>query len=106
MNRPLIVCICGSTRFKDAWLKAMADETKAGRIYLAVGVFGHSDGVTHTPEEKARLDVLHLEKVRLADEVLILDVDGYIGESTRRELEYAKMLGKVIRFLSEESLDA
>jgi len=50
---------------------------------------------------KAKLDELHLRKIDLADEVLILNVDGYIGESTRNELNYAKSKGKKIRFLEE-----
>ena len=56
-----------------------------------------------TDEQKVKLDELHLRKIDLADEVLILNVGGYIGESTGRELAYARQHGKTIRFLEPES---
>lgn len=77
----------------------------AGKIVLAPGFYGHASGDAHgetisiTPEEKRELDELHLRKIDLCDEALILNVGGYIGESTRSELEYAKKQGKRIRFL-------
>lgn len=72
---PVIVCLCGSTRFKEAFIAANFRETMAGRIVLSVGWFSHADGQIHTPTEaeKAALDALHLRKVELADEVLVLD---------------------------------
>lgn len=126
-ERPVIVCLCGSTRFKDAFLRAQAEETLAGKIVLTVGLFGHLESirptrmmidgcmgleetvinqVVQTPldmssDVKKALDVLHKQKIDLADEVLILNVGGYIGDSTRSELEYAKRHGKAIRFLEE-----
>lgn len=107
-DRPKIVCLCGSTRFYEAFQKANYEETMAGRVVLSVGHYPHiKDGgiVEHgqnygcTPEEKIKLDALHMHKIDLADEVLILNVGGYIGESTRNELEHAKRTGKLIRFL-------
>ena len=83
--RPTIVCLCGSTRFKAQYIEANFRETMAGRIVLSVGWFGHADGdiYTPTPAEKIALDQLHLQKIDLADEVLVIDADGgYIGEST------------------------
>lgn len=107
-SRPLIVCLCGSTRFSEAFQQANLTETLAGNIVLSIGCDLRSDEEIFremTPEElqetKARLDELHLRKIDLADQVLILNVGGYIGQSTRRELEYAQSLGKVIRFLEE-----
>lgn len=109
--RPTIVCLCGSTRFYDAWQQAEFDETMAGRIYLSVGFYHHSsgemekvhgEGVGITPEDKKMLDELHLRKIDLADEVLILNVAGYIGQSTNNELRYAHSLGKRIRFLEPD----
>lgn len=78
--------------------------TMAGRIVLSVGHYPHAP-VRHgetfgcTPEQKIALDELHLRKIELADEVLVLNVGGYMGDSTRREYEHAKKLSKVIRFL-------
>lgn len=97
MDRPIIVCLCGSTRFVDAFMEAYANETDAGKIVLSVGRFKPVHG--WDPEKKAKLDELHLRKIDLADEVLILNVGGYIGSSTRKELEYAQKAGKTVRYL-------
>jgi hypothetical protein len=98
--RPVIVCLCGSTRFSQAFRDANLRETLAGRIVLSIGCdFKSDDGLGLTADDKARLDALHLRKVALADEVLILNVGGYIGESTVRELAHARRLGKRVRFL-------
>jgi hypothetical protein len=105
-TRPTIVCLCGSTRFWQEFQRVSLEESLAGRIVLSLGsvvgsdedLFGHL-----SPDEfarvKAQLDDLHLQKVKLADEVLILNVGGYIGESTRRERDYALRLGKRVRYL-------
>lgn len=104
MTKPIVVCLCGSTKFKQEFIDANFRETMAGKIVLSVGWFSHVDGNIYTPtdEEKKMLDELHLRKIDLADEVLILNVNGYIGESTRRELDYAKGKGKKVRFLENE----
>lgn len=107
--RPMIVCLCGSTRFYDAFQKANYEETMAGKIVLTVGFYPHSTEQAHgesigiTPEQKQELDQLHFRKIEMADEVLILNVGGYIGESTRRELAHARNLGKQVRFLEPET---
>lgn len=98
-----IVCLCGSGRFRKAFEEAELAETLAGRIVLTIGCNTHD--VARSEElakYKPMLDLLHLEKIKLADEVLILNVGGYIGESTARELAYARGLGKVVRFLEPE----
>ena len=105
MKRPTIVTLCGSTRFKDVFLKAQCDETVAGKIVLTVGFFLHSDpdAVGRLSEEesealKPKLDALHFQKIRMSDEILVLNVNQYIGESTGREIAYAYWLGKDIRW--------
>ena len=109
--RPTIVCLCGSTRFYQQFQEANFRETMAGKIVLSVGFYPHSTEQAHgehigiTPEQKEVLDVLHLEKVKMADEVLILNVGGYIGPSTARELAYALELGKSVRFLEDTGLE-
>lgn len=100
---PKIVCLCGSTRFGEAFKKAMLAETLAGKIVLSVGCHDASDeqlGVTE--DQKKMFDELHLRKIDLSDEVLILNVGGYIGQSTRAELEYARSKNIPIRFLEDE----
>ena len=88
------VCLCGSTKFKEEYIKANRDETLKGNIVLSVGLFGHTEGLDMDSDTKKMLDKLHLAKIDLADEVLILNVGGYIGESTSREIAYAKNIGK------------
>lgn len=107
--RPRIVCLCGSTRFSEAFKTALLEETLKGKIVLTVGSMTQSDvELQHriTPEIKAELDKLHLAKVELADEVLILNVDGYVGDSTFGELAHAIDLGKDIVFLEPDNLSA
>ena len=105
MQKPRVVCLCGSTRFKEAFDDANYRETMSGKIVLSVGFFMYATGNRHgenigcTPEQKTALDELHKRKIDLADEVLILNVGGYIGDSTRSELLYAMKHGKDIRYL-------
>lgn len=102
-EKPKIVCLCGSARFIPAWQAATRREGLAGHIVLSLGVMIQT-GDTAVPEgpEKELLDELHLRKIDLADEILVLDVDGYTGESTMDEMRYARSLLKPIRFWSEE----
>lgn len=104
-QRPKIVCLCGSTRFWQAFRDEGLRLTLQGVIVLSIGVcapdsitFAHPDS-PETRLQKARLDVLHLHKIDLADEILVLNVGGYIGESTEREIVYAESLGKPVRYL-------
>ncbi len=105
-DKPIIVCLCGSTRFSDAFQRANLEETLVGKIVLSIGCDMRSDDQIFgemTDEErhstKAALDELHLRKIDLADEILVLNVAGYVGESTQREIAYARTHGKRIRWL-------
>jgi len=98
--RPIIVCLCGSTRFGDAFRRANLEQTLLGRIVLTVGCDTQSDDVLHfSPAVKDQLDELHKRKIDLADEILVLNVYGYIGESTRSEIHYAQVHKKPVRYL-------
>ena len=97
-----IVCMCGSTRFKQAWISENARLTGEGQIVLSVGLWGHHEQVFPTNEQKAMLDALHKRKIDLCDWVWVLDVGGYIGESTRSEIAYATKLGRPVRYLNAE----
>lgn len=103
-GRPSIVCLCGSTRFQKEFMNVQRQESLAGNIALTVGCFprhpdGSWDSTMVSDEQKVKLDELHLRKIDLADEVLVLNIGGYIGESTRREIEYAQKTQKPIRYL-------
>lgn len=105
INRPTVVCLCGSTRFSEAFRSLNLQETIAGRIVLSIGCDTKSDAELEalgelTAEAKAKLDQLHLHKIDLADEILVVNVDDYIGESTTREIAHARATGKRVRWLT------
>lgn len=102
---PRVVCLCGSTRFFEEFQRANYRETTAGNVVLSVGFYPHSPEAAHgekvgcDDEQKKALDALHLHKIDLADEILVLNVGGYVGDSTRREIDHARRTGKPVRFL-------
>ncbi|MFI2104660.1 hypothetical protein ACH436_15290 [Isoptericola sp. NPDC019693] len=93
-DRPEIVCICGSVRFVDEMRAAHRDLTLAGAIVVGPG---GADEVL-TEEQRAALAALHLRKIDLADRVLVVNPGGYVGESTRREIAYARATGTPVAF--------
>ena len=95
------VVLCGSTRFVDKFHEINRKLTLEGYIVLAPGVYGHASKEPPSEQEKAALDELHFLKIEKADWVYVLNVGGYIGESTRREIEWAEELGKPIKYLEE-----
>lgn len=104
-----VITLCGSTRFKDEFMEAQKRLTLAGNIVISVGLFGHAgdaevwenmDEGTLT-KTKEMLDDMHKRKIDIADEIFVINVGGYIGTSTRSEIEYAKMTGKTVRYLEE-----
>ena len=105
---PTVVCLCGSTRFYDVFQRANYEETMRGKIVLTVGFFAgatdaeHSERLGCKPEQKTALDELHKRKIDIADEILVLNVDGYIGKSTRSEIEYAVEHDKRVRWWDED----
>lgn len=135
--KPVIVCLCGSTRFKAAYERLDRQESLAGRVVFSAAGFAHADGLSLSDVDKRILDEVRKRKIDLADEILVVDeplwycptckthgVDvvpvgatgavcagcgelprlrPYVDESTRREIEYARGLGKRVRYLSEES---
>ena len=95
-----VITLCGSTRFKDEFLKTQKRLTLEGNIVISVGLFGHSgDDVVWTGGVKDMLDRQHLAKIDMADESFVVNVGGYIGDSTRREIAYAEFKGKSISYL-------
>lgn len=110
---PTVTVLCGSTRFYDEFQAANYRLTMAGHIVLSVGFYphaktehGHGEGVGHDSAEKVALDELHKRKIDLADRVLVLNVGGYIGESTRGEIEYAELVGRPIEYLEPIGVSA
>lgn len=109
-TRPTIVCLCGSSRFHNEFQQANYDLTLAGEIVLSIGFYPHSkarddhgEGVDRDSVEKTTLDELHKRKIDLADYVYVIDVDGYIGDSTKSEIAYASQHGIRVRYLSQDA---
>ena len=98
-GRPPIVCLCGSTRFIDTFQSEYGRLTDEGNIVLSVGRVVPQSEQALGSERKVALDALHLRKIDLCDRVLVLNVGGYVGPSTRREIEYAKAHSKPVDLL-------
>ena len=97
-----VITLCGSTRFKEQFLEAQKRLTLEGYIVISVGLFGHSgDDEVWTEGTKEMLDDMHKRKIDLADGIFVINVGGYIGQSTRSEIEYALAHGKTVRYLEE-----
>ena len=95
-----VITLCGSTRFKDAFMEAQKRLTLEGNIVISVGLFGHSgDEEVWAPGAKEMLDDIHKRKIDMADEIFVINVGGYIGESTRSEIQYAQETGKAVQYL-------
>jgi hypothetical protein len=112
-KRPTVVCLCGSSKYPEHHMKAMMEETLAGKIVIPMGLYGHADfppgarkatgDADDTGQVKQMLDKLHFARIDLADEILVVNVNGYVGNSTAREIEYAKNKGIKVRYLFEPS---
>ena len=99
-----VITLCGSTRFKDEFMKAQRDLTLKGNIVISVGLFGHAVEWDNMDEEtinktKEMLDDMHKRKIDMADEIFVINVGGYIGSSTKSEIEYATKTGKKVNYL-------
>ena len=100
-----VITLCGSTRFKNEFLEVQKQLTLEGNIVISVGLFGHAgDNEVWTEGTKEMLDDMHKRKIDMADEIFVINVDGYIGTSTASEIEYAQAHGKPVRYLEPESL--
>ena len=104
-----VITLCGSTRFKDEFLRVQKELTLKGNIVISVGFFGYSDGddIWNKMDEetlsktKEMLDDMHKRKIDMADEIFVINVGGYIGDSTRSEIEYAINTGKKVNYLEK-----
>lgn len=102
-----IITLCGSTRFEAEFAEVNQRLTLAGCVVISLGMFRlpdlpDYDWTVDGSDLKGRLGRVHFQKIRMADEVYIVDPGGYLGESTRREIAYAESLGKPVRYLSQE----
>jgi hypothetical protein len=94
-----VITLCGSTKFKNEFIEMQKKLTLAGNIVISVGLFGHSgDGEAMQEKTKIMLDDMHKKKIDMADEIFVINVNGYIGDSTASEIKHAISTGKPVRF--------
>lgn len=101
-----VITLCGSTKFKEQFEKANAYLTLQGHVVISLAFFEQSEGIEITPEQAELFANIHFKKIDLADEIFVIDVNGYIGSSTRQEIEYAKQAGKAVRYYSASDIEA
>ncbi|MBQ8192641.1 MAG: hypothetical protein IJZ46_01025 [Bacilli bacterium] len=106
-----VITLCGSTKFKDEFMRVQKELTLKGNIVISVGLFGHSgdNEVWENMDEgtltktKEMLDDMHKRKIDMSDEIFVINVGGYIGESTKSEIEYAIKNNKKVNYLEDIS---
>jgi hypothetical protein len=97
-----IITLCGSTKFKEQFIEEQKRLTLEGNIVISVGLFGHSgDNEVWNEKIKPMLDDMHKRKIDLADEIFVINVGGYIGSSTRSEIEHAITTNKPVYYLEQ-----
>ncbi|MDP5275427.1 hypothetical protein [Chengkuizengella axinellae] len=99
-----VITLCGSTKFKEQFREAEAFLTLEGNIVISLGFFEKSEGIKITHEQEKLFKDMHFRKIDMSDEIFVIDLNGYKGESTKNEIEYAKSKGKDIRYYSKHKL--
>ncbi len=105
----MIYTLCGSSRFPEAFHLVNAHLSMMGHVVISLGLFGHADEPrgarfltddgNELTEAKKNLDSLHFKKIDISDAIFVINVGGYVGSSTRREIAYAESLGKSVEYL-------
>ena len=97
-----VITLCGSTKFKDEFMEVQKRLSLEGNIVISVGAFGHSgDNEVWSEGIKEMLDDMHKRKIDMADEIFVINKGGYIGSSTKSEIEYAHNHNKKVNYLEE-----
>lgn len=98
----MIITLCGSSKFEREFMLANAALTLQEHVVISLGIFGHARSIELAEHQKRLLDNLHRRKIHMADMIFVIDVNGYIGSSTRSEIEYAQEIGHPVHYWSEE----
>ena len=95
-----VITLCGSTKFKDDVLREQKRLSLEGNIVISVGLFGHSgDDEVWSDGVKEMLDDMHKRKIDMADEIFVINKGGYVGASTKAEIEYAHSTNKKVVYM-------
>jgi hypothetical protein len=90
------VTICGSMRFKDEMLRQADRLSRDGHIVLFPFVTFTAEEQANGHPDKVMLDRMRLAKIDRSAFIHVVNVGGYIGASTRGEIDYAKLTGKPV----------
>ena len=99
MNKYNVITLCGSVKFKEEFERIQEELTLAGNIVLTPNFFHSVKKEEINNEIKNMLDEMHKQKIDMSDEIYVINLNGYIGESTKSEIEYANSKGKNISYL-------
>ena len=104
-NKYKIITLCGSIKFKDEFMRVQEKLTLDGNIVLTPNFFNSIKKEDIDEKTKKMLDEMHKQKIDLSDEIYVINVGGYIGESTKNEIEYAKARGKEVSFMENKKTE-
>lgn len=96
-----VITICGSYKFKKEMINIAEKLTLEGNCVLMPNELSRNSKDDYTLEEALMIDKMHKEKIKLSDAILVVNVNGYIGSSTKSEIEYAKNLNKEIMYYTD-----
>lgn len=96
-----VITLCGSTKFKEDFIRQQERLTLMGNVVISVGIFTHADEKEISETDKILLDDIHRQKIEMADEILVINKNDYIGESTKQEIKYAITYGKPVKYMEE-----
>jgi nucleoside 2-deoxyribosyltransferase len=99
-----IITLCGSTKFKKQFEQTNAYLTLQSNIVITLAFFEQSESIEITEKQAELFGKIHFRKIEMSDEIFVIDVDGYIGESTRKEIDYAIHLGKEVNYYSKSDI--
>ncbi len=95
-----VITLCGSTKFKDDFIREQKRLSLEGNVVISVGMFGHSgDDEAFSEDTIKMLAEMHKQKIDMADEIFVINKNGYIGSSTKSEIEYAKTTNKKVNYM-------
>jgi len=97
-----IITLSGSTKFREQFREVERKLTMDGKIVLPPAIYGKAEGIEYSPELAKHLWDLHLDKIDISDGIFVIDVDGYMGKSTQKEIDYAKNKGKFVKYYSKD----
>jgi hypothetical protein len=98
-NRYPVVTLCGSSKFKDEYIAEAKRLNLEGHLVLTCNLFNHADELNVSDDVKTMLDEIHIQKIEMSDGIFVINKDGYVGNSTQNEINYAVSLGKWVKYL-------